>query len=61
MAKAGVYSWSDTTPISSLRAHCFDKDANGVDVRLTPATVGPAGETSFHVPVPEGGACAVVR
>ena len=62
MTQPGIYGWNDSsTVISALDVHCFDAQANGVDVRLVPHVEPNSGAVSFGVAVPELGACAVVR
>ena len=60
MVESGTYGWNDATNISGVEAHCFDAQANGVAVEIS--SVPGADETnSFIVPVPELGACALVK
>ena len=62
MTQPGIYGWNDSsTVISALDVHCFDAQANGVDVRLVPHVEPSSGHVSFEVKVPKFGACAVVR
>jgi hypothetical protein len=57
---SGVYGWNDYTAPHDVSVHCFDEQANGVEVKLK-VQVNALGDTMFELVVPMGGACALVR